>query len=131
MASLGKLAASVVHEINNPDCRHFKPGILLMKRISQRKESEGDTRGRASFDRYLTLMEAETRRISRIVSNLLTFSRQSQMEMGEQDVNTLIERTFVLNDNLLKIHNVQTKNGSQSRPAGRSLVPLINCNRCL
>ena len=52
-------------------------------------------------------MEAETRRISRIVTNLLTFSRQSKMELGSLDINRLIERTLLLNDNLLKIHNVK------------------------
>jgi two-component system NtrC family sensor kinase len=106
MASLGKLSASVVHEINNPIAGILNL-ILLMKRIL--KEEADDTRGQGSFDRYLTLMEAETRRISRIVSNLLTFSRQSKMEMGAQDVNRLIEKTLVLNDNLLKIHNVKTR----------------------
>ncbi|BBO71526.1 hypothetical protein DSCA_54560 [Desulfosarcina alkanivorans] len=106
MASLGKLSASVVHEINNPIAGILNL-ILLMKRIM--KEDSGDARGQDSFDRYLTLMESETRRISRIVSNLLTFSRQSKMEMGEQDVNRLIEKTLVINDNLLKIHNVKVR----------------------
>ena len=106
MASLGKLSASVVHEINNPIAGILNL-ILLMKRII--KEDADDPRGQESFDRYLTLMEAETRRISRIVSNLLTFSRQSKIEMGEQDVNRLIEKTLVLNDNLLKIHHVKVR----------------------
>ena len=106
MASLGKLSASVVHEINNPIAGILNL-ILLMKRIM--KEDSDDLRGQDSFDRYLTLMEAETRRISRIVSNLLTFSRQSKMEMGEQDVNRLIEKTLVLNENLLKIHHIRIR----------------------
>jgi two-component system NtrC family sensor kinase len=119
MASLGKLSASVVHEINNPIAGILNL-ILLMKRIL--KEEADDTRGQGSFDRYLTLMEAETRRISRIVSNLLTFSRQSKMEMGAQDVNRLIEKTLVLNDNLLKIHNVKIQKRTGSHPASGDRV---------
>ena len=65
--------------------------------------------GSESFDRYLTLMEAETRRISRIVANLLTFSRQSKMEAGVLDINGLIEKTLTINENLLKIHHVQVR----------------------
>ena len=103
MASLGKLAASVVHEINNPIAGILNLA-LLMKRILK---EESQTKEMEPFDRYLTLMETETRRISRIVSNLLTFSRQSKMELGSQDINRLIERTLMLNDNLLKIHNVK------------------------
>ncbi len=104
MASLGKLAASVVHEINNPIAGILNLA-LLMKRILREDAAQHSAFG--PFDRYLTLMETETRRISRIVSNLLTFSRQSKMELGNQDINRLIERTLLLNDNLLKISNVK------------------------
>jgi two-component system NtrC family sensor kinase len=106
MASLGKLSASVVHEINNPIAGILNL-ILLIKRIL--KEDAADTRGQEPFDRYLTLMEAETRRISRIVSNLLTFSRQSKLKLGVQDINRLIEKTLLINDNLLKIHNISIR----------------------
>jgi PAS domain S-box-containing protein len=105
MASLGKLAASVVHEINNPITGILNL-ILLIKRILKEEKKASGNKG---FDRYLELMEAETRRISRIVSNLLTFSRQSRMELGEQDINRIVENTLLLNDNLFKIHNVQVK----------------------
>jgi signal transduction histidine kinase len=108
MASLGKLSASVVHEINNPIAGILNL-ILLMKRIISEETGDSEGRGRESFDRYLTLMEAETRRISRIVANLLTFSRQSKMEAAVLDINSLIEKTLVLNENLLKIHHVQVR----------------------
>ncbi|GAB6904977.1 conserved hypothetical protein [Desulfosarcina cetonica] len=103
MASLGKLSASVVHEINNPIAGILNL-ILLMKRIM--KEDNG-ARDPGLFERYLILMEAETRRVSRIISNLLTFSRQSKIELGAQDINQLIEKTLLINENLLKIHNVK------------------------
>jgi len=104
MASLGKLAASVVHEINNPIS-----GILnltmLLKRIL--KEGTVDAGEMANFDRYLDLMETETRRISRIVSSLLAFSRQPKIELKRLSVNQLIEHTLFLNANLLKIARVR------------------------
>ncbi|WP_051184709.1 ATP-binding protein [Desulfatiglans anilini] len=103
MASLGKLSASVVHEINNPIAGILNL-ILLMKRISQ--EGRLTTEDLQKFARYLDLMETETRRISRIVSNLLTFSRQSKIELKLVDLNRLVQKTLFLNSNLLKIHNV-------------------------
>ncbi|MBC2711946.1 MAG: PAS domain-containing protein [Desulfosarcina sp.] len=106
MASLGKLSASVVHEINNPIAGILN-FVLLMKRIL--KEDAFSIQEKDSFERYLTMMEAETRRISRIVSNLLTFSRQPKMKLGLQDINRLIEKTLILNDNLLMIHNVKIR----------------------
>ena len=59
------------------------------------------------FRRYLDLMETETQRIGRIVSNLLAFSGESKMEFKRVDINRLIEKTLFLNSNLLKISGVK------------------------
>jgi two-component system, NtrC family, sensor kinase len=109
MASLGKLSASMVHEINNPIAGILNL-ILLMKRIRSEPPDENAPHGDASFDRYLNLMEDETRRISRIVSNLLTFSRQSKIELVHLNLNQLVKKTIFLNENLLKIHAVKIEN---------------------
>jgi len=106
MASLGKLSASVVHEINNP-ISGILSLVMLMNRIMegeslQKKDME-------QFKQYLTLMETETRRISRIVSNLLAFSRHSKMEFGSVKLNQLIDRTLFLNANLLRLHSVRVE----------------------
>ena len=106
MSSLGKLSASVVHEINNPIAGILNL-ILLMKRIASEevvKQKEID-----QFKKYLDLMENETRRTSRIVSNLLAFARQSKMEPKRLNVNQLIEKTLFLNSNLLKIDGVKVE----------------------
>jgi len=104
MASLGKLAASVVHEINNPNAGILNL-IMLIKRII--KEGPVTPEETNNFNRYLDLMEKENRRISRIVSNLLSFSRQSKIELKGIDINRLIEKTLLLNENLLKINSVK------------------------
>ena len=106
MASLGKLSASVVHEINNPIS-----GILSLVMLMNRMMEEGklQEKDEARFKEYLHLMETETRRISRIVSNLLAFSRQSKMEFGNVKLNQLIAKTLFLNANLLKLHSVKVE----------------------
>ncbi|MBT7260981.1 MAG: PAS domain-containing protein [Desulfobacula sp.] len=103
MASLGKLSSSVVHEINNPVA-----GILNLVMLSKRilKEDGVDQKNIDQFLQYLELMESETRRISRIVSNLLVFARQSKIELVKFDLNDLIEQTLLLNANLLKLNNI-------------------------
>ncbi|MBU0735245.1 MAG: PAS domain-containing protein [Proteobacteria bacterium] len=103
MASLGKLSASVVHEINNPIA-----GILNLTMLIKRILDEGPV-GKEEMDQfrqYLNLMEAETRRTGRIVSNLLAFSRQPKIEMTVLNLNRLVEQTLVLNSNLLRISRV-------------------------
>jgi PAS domain S-box-containing protein len=111
MASLGKLSASVVHEINNP-ISGILSLVMLMNRIMeggalQQKDAE-------QFGQYLRLMETETRRISRIVSNLLAFSRHSKMEFGSIKLNQLIEKTLFLNANLLKLHSIKVEENLES-----------------
>ncbi|MBW2429073.1 MAG: PAS domain-containing protein [Deltaproteobacteria bacterium] len=106
MSSLGKLSASVVHEINNPIAGILNL-IMLMKRIAAEdviREKEID-----QFKQYLDLMENETRRTSRIVSNLLAFSRQSKMAPRRLSINQLINKTLFLNSNLLKIDGVKVE----------------------
>jgi PAS domain S-box-containing protein len=106
IASLGKLSASVVHEINNPIA-----GILNMIMLIKRIIDEGNLEPAEIdlFKEYLDLMETETRRTSRIVSNLLAFSRQSKMELKKVNINQLIEQTLFLNMNLLKINHVRVE----------------------
>ncbi len=106
MASLGKLAAAVVHEINNPIA-----GILNLTLLMKRMLGEGPPAPQtiAEFQGFLGLMETETRRVSRIVSDLLAFSRQSRLEMKPLDLNRLIEKTVQLNANLLKIAGIQVE----------------------
>jgi len=106
MASLGKLSASVVHEINNPNAGILNL-IMLIKRIID--EGPINPKEMEQFKRYLVLMETETRRIGRIVSNLLAFSRQSKMRPTLLNINRLIEKTLLLNSNQLKINNIKVK----------------------
>jgi len=106
MASLGKLSASMVHEINNPIA-----GILNLLALIQRIVDEGSVGEKEiqQFREYVHLMETETRRISRIVSNLLAFSRQSKLTVSEVNLNRIIEKTLFLNANLLKINRIKVK----------------------
>jgi two-component system, NtrC family, sensor kinase len=106
MASLGKLSASVVHEINNP-----LAGILNLIMLMKRIVAEGALTQKEieAFKKYLNLMETETRRTSRIVSNLLAFARQSKMEPKRLNLNRLIEQTLFLNSNLLKLDRVKVQ----------------------
>ncbi len=104
MMSLGRLAASVVHEINNP-----LAGILnysrLMLRILQRGEASASQMEK--FTRYLDLVEKETSRCSQIVSSLLTFSRKSPAEFGAVSVADLIDRSSLLCQHKLTLSNIR------------------------
>ncbi len=104
MSSLGKLSSSVVHEINNPVA-----GILNLVLLSKRILKEDTITGQELdvFSQYLDLMETETRRVTRIIGNLLAFARQSKIKVTRFDVNELIEQTLMINANLLRLNKIQ------------------------
>ncbi len=102
MMSLGKLAASMVHEINNP-----LSGILNYLRLMSKIVKKGLTPEKTDkFSRYLDIAATETDRCSRIVSNLLTFSRKSDMSFAATDVKDLIRRCELLSRHKLELQHV-------------------------
>ena len=87
LASLGKLAASIAHEINNP-----LTGVLTYAKLSARKLKGGALDGEtvASILKSLALVERETDRCISIVRNLLEFARQRQPSFESVDPNGAI-----------------------------------------
>jgi signal transduction histidine kinase len=106
MMSLGRLAASVVHEINNP-----LAGVLNYCRLMLRIVNRGKltSENLEKFIQYLTLVESETGRCSEIISSLLTFSRKSPAEFGPVDVKNLVERSVLLSQHKLDLSNIRVE----------------------
>ncbi len=111
MISLGRLAASVVHEINNP-----LAGILnyarLMTKILGRGAPSADSV--AKFQGYLALTESEISRCSKIVSGLLAFSRKSKLEFGPVNINELISKCITLSQHKLSLQNIKVSTDLQA-----------------
>ncbi|HET8781504.1 MAG TPA: ATP-binding protein [Pyrinomonadaceae bacterium] len=84
LAAVGRLAASIAHEVNNP-LEAIKNALYLME-----SGSEG---GKNS--RFLEIARKETERVSHIIRQMLGFARRSG-EVDWVDVNQLIDETLVL-----------------------------------
>jgi two-component system, NtrC family, sensor kinase len=103
MSSLGKLAASVAHEINNP-----LAGILTYAKLLIRMHEEGELTEtmRQSCTRNLRLVQRETERCSAIVRNLLDFARQRTPSLKDIDVSAVVEEALTLLAHRLQMQNV-------------------------
>ena len=93
LASIGQLAASVAHEINNP-----LSGVLNFAKLMQRLVTDqGIPPDRvADFRRYLEHVANETAHCGRIVSDLLAFSRRSSPQREGRSLNDLVQKTVSL-----------------------------------
>ncbi len=93
MSSLGKLAASVAHEINNP-----LAGILTYAKLLIRLHEEGEMSQtvRERCTRNLRLVQRETERCTAIVRNLLDFARQRQPSLKDIDLSAVAEEALAL-----------------------------------
>jgi two-component system NtrC family sensor kinase len=85
-ASVGRLAAGVAHEINNP-----LTGVLTFTHMLLRRQDIDDE----IRDDLRTIADA-TERVRMIVKGLLDFSRQTKIEAEPTDINVLIEQTIPL-----------------------------------
>jgi len=93
LASLGKLAATIAHEINNPIAAVLNY-IRLMKKLILKKSFT--TKKIEDISRYLNTMDEETTRCGEIVKNLLSFSRQSGINKQTYNIEEIINKALVL-----------------------------------
>lgn len=97
MASLGKMAAGVAHQLNNP-----LSGIILFTKLVM---EEYDLPDDALKDLERVLGDAN--RAKDIVKELLEFARQTSHDMKPQDINDIISRTMFLLENQSIFHNIE------------------------
>ncbi len=97
LGSLGKMAAGVAHEINNP-----LTAILINAHLQL--EKCGDDPGSREA---LTLIADETARCAQIVNGLLDFARQTPSQSAPWDINDIIERTLQLHEKQASVRNIR------------------------
>lgn len=93
MASLGKLSATVAHEINNP-----LAGVLTYAKLVERTLRDGvpPEEEMEEVRRYLAVIQKETLRCGDIVRNLLVFARQSGAALAPVRIKEITERAMLL-----------------------------------
>jgi len=97
MASLGKLAAGVAHQLNNPLSSITLFTQLMLEEYKLEDGARND----------LTRIYKESQRCRDTVKELLEFARQTRQEMRPHDINNAILRTMFLLENQTLFHNIE------------------------
>jgi len=99
LASIGRFAAGVAHEVGNPLGSILGYTTILGKEGIGREEAKD----------YLNRIEREIERINRIVQDLLNFARPSKFEIHDVEINQVIENTLSLLSFQKNFKNIQTQ----------------------
>jgi len=96
LASLGKLAAGIAHEINNPLTGILTYSSLLLKENKDNPQVKED----------LEVIVNETTRCRKIVKGLVEFARQTEPSKTPADINKVVEETLPLLEHQAIFHNI-------------------------
>ncbi|RTZ96287.1 MAG: PAS domain-containing sensor histidine kinase [Deltaproteobacteria bacterium] len=117
MASLGKLAAGVAHQLNNP-----LSGITLFTKLVL-EDYDLESGARKDLSRVLR----DVKRCRDTVKELLEFARQTRHLMQPHDINRAISRTLFLLENQSLFQNIRIeKELDPELPAVKSDIQQIN-----
>jgi len=98
MAAIGRLTSGVGHEVKNPI-----NAIVVHLELLRSKLSDPD----APAKRHLDVIEAEIRRLDRVVQTLVDFSRPVELQLREQDLRSIVTDVLTLSAAELSTHGVK------------------------
>jgi two-component system NtrC family sensor kinase len=113
LASMGLLTAGIAHELNTP----LASALLYTQML---KEDVG--KSETSFRERLTFIEEEIKRGSRIIRNLLDFSRKSQTDTTMTNINEVVQKLLDIS------HKLCSHRGIEVRRALEKGLPLVKGN---
>ena len=104
MASLGKMAAVVAHEVNNP-----LSGILTYAKLLRKWVASGQAEHekREEAIQCLELIASESRRCGELIKNLLSLSRSAPMNVQSTDLHQVIDRCLLLVRHQLELAGIE------------------------
>jgi len=104
MASLGRLAATVAHEVNNPLFGMLTYARLTLKDLER---LDADPKIKARMRENVEIIERESKRCGDLMKNLLAFSRQKPPQLAAVNVNTVARQAARLMLHQFELNQIQ------------------------
>jgi two-component system NtrC family sensor kinase len=101
LTSLGQLAASIAHEVNNP-----LAGVLVYTQLLAKKIA-GDKLSKETALNYLSKMSSELTRSTRLIRNLLDFARQSPPSLRSVNINDVVDKALDLAAHSAELQDIE------------------------
>ena len=101
LTSLGQMAASIAHEVNNP-----LAGVLVYTQLLTKKIAGDNISKEIALD-YLSKMDSEITRSTKLIRNLLDFARQSPPTLREIELNDVVNQALDITAHSAELQRVE------------------------
>ncbi|MBC2703328.1 ATP-binding protein [Desulfobacula sp.] len=101
MATLGEMSTGIAHELNQPLSVIKSSSSFCMKKMRKNELIE-----KAIFDKLISKIDNNVDRAEKIIHHMRQFARKSEVKLVRIRVNDVLQRTFEMFDQQLKVHGI-------------------------
>jgi histidine kinase len=110
MATLGEMSTGIAHELNQPLSVIKSSSSFCMKKMRKNEMIDKDI-----FHKLISKIDSNVDRAEKIIHHMRQFARKSEIKLVRTNVNSVLQRTFEMFNQQLKIHGIDVvwdKNGA-------------------
>lgn len=101
MATLGEMSTGIAHELNQPLSVIKSSSSFCMKKMRKNEKIAKEI-----FNKLISKIDSNVDRAERIIQHMRQFARKSDVKLARIRVNDVIQRTFEMFNQQLKVHGI-------------------------
>jgi len=101
MATLGEMSTGIAHELNQPLSVIKSASSFCMKKVRKNERIKKET-----FNKLIFKIDSNVDRAEKTIHHMRQFARKSKIKLVRTNVNNVLQRTFEMFNQQLKIHGI-------------------------